>query len=138
VIINGVPIPIIRNETVAKIAEDKATFRDVKEEIEYVLEHIVEILAMEGVIDILMQFVQDLTPRDYMIKLKNILNLINEGEKQGMSSQIAVRFEKTGEKFNVLEVYDIKLSYVEPDTINTKFGFVYVYRFGIAKMGRVG
>jgi len=138
VIINGIPIPIVRKETITRIIEDKATFQDVKEEVGYVLDHITEVLAMEGVIEILMQFTEDFDTREYVLKLKNILKLLDEGEKQGMGSSIAVRFEQSGERFSVVQAYDIKLSYVEPEPINTKLGFVYVYRFGVARMGRVG
>jgi len=136
VVVNGIPIPITRKDTVIKIEEGKATFYDIKNEIEYVMNNAAEVMAVEGVIEILMDYLGQIDIRAYILRLKNILNMINEGEKKG--GEIMVRFEQSGERFTIKQAYGIKLSYVEPDPVNTKFGFIYVYKFGVARAGRVG
>ncbi|MEX0568719.1 MAG: hypothetical protein Q6363_006110 [Candidatus Njordarchaeota archaeon] len=138
VIINKTPIPIVRKKTEEKIAKKSATFRDIKEEIKFVIENLNEILTQEQVLEIIKYFSEVFDLREYVLSLRNILGILNRGESGG-STEVSVIFEPTKERLNLSKAYEIPISSVaELDARNTTKGIVYVYTLGVAETGRVG
>ena len=134
--INETPIPVIRKETQAKFDGNKATLRDLIEEVEYVLENLHDVLTREGVVEMLIShYGRDWDLTLYGRELSNILNMLKQGAEVSASYMLAVGGQilsiKDNLDKNVLEI-------IEPEAKNTKYGIVYIYRFSIVQAGRVG
>jgi len=138
VIVNGVPIPIVRKQIQDRIAGGKATFKDIKEEIRYIVDNFNEVLTKEGVLESLWELRTGFDLREYRTELMNIVTVLEEGEIGG-GSEVTIMFEQSGERLSLDRAYSVPLSsIVEAEPVNTRKGIFYVYRFGVARAGRVG
>lgn len=137
VVINKTPVPIIREEVKEKIAKKTATFRDIKEEIEFVVENLNEILVQEQVLEVIKYLSEEFDLREYVLSLKNLLGMLNMGESG--SAEVLITFEPTKERLHLDKAYETPLADVaELGAINTEKGIVYVYTLGVAEPGRIG
>ena len=138
VIMNGIPIPIVRGDIESKILAKKATFKDIKDELRYVVENFSEVMAQEGVLEALMEFFEEYDLREYREQLTNILVMLEEGEIAG-GSEVSVMFEQSGDRLTLERALNTRIaSIVEAEPVNTGKGLFYVYKFGVARTGRVG
>jgi len=137
--INGMPIPVIRDTMAKLIAEGKATLRDIRDEVEYVVENFNSIVLEEGFLETVMALTSMWDMTEYVHVLKNILEMFRSGEKPIAGSEVTIFFRQSGKRISLSKAYDARIGELaEPEPRNTPRGIVYVYELEVARAGRVG
>lgn len=137
VMINNTPIPIVRRETEEKIIKKTATLKDIKEELEFIIENLNEILVQPGVLEVVKYLSEVFDLRAYTLTLKNILGMLKKGEAR--PAEVSVLFKPTKMRLSVDKAYETPLASVtELGTINLEGGIIYMYSLSLSESPRSG
>jgi len=135
ILINEVPVPVMRDETKAKIEDGKLTLRDILEEAKYFLKNGESLIVIKGVLEAIMAFMEMGAKLDeYWKDLSNKIRLLEAGLS---GRDVSVRFDS--KKFSFREVVDKNiLELTKPKQNQTPYGFVYSIELFVAEEGHVG
>ncbi len=132
-IINGTPVPVVRDETVNKIESNNLTLKDILEEAKYFLANGESLIAIKGVLEAMLPFMS-VELAEYWDDLRNKIGLLEKGFS---AKDVGIRLDSKRLEFKNVVGKNI-LELVKPKQRQTEYGYVYSIELTILGEGHVG